>query len=159
MRLILLSLAFGLLLVASVGAKMHGDLGGGLAASAPDDADILALFGRHGFAIARAEPNTDPAWITGKQGDCTIDIASISPRGWHRTVVDWRASGRTLHYAVDGGLFDRQPILKPTMVHYLNRLKRYAGLDAPAVKVRAIVLAPECPVDAIPTAELAALSE
>lgn len=158
MRLILLSLFFALLLGVSLGAKVHGNLGGGLAATDPDDADILALFSRHDFSITRAEPNTDPVWITGRQGDCTIDIASVSPRGWHRTVVDWRASGGMLRFAAEGGLFDRQPVLRPTMVHYFNRLKRYAGMDAPAVKVRAIVVAPECPAEVIPMAELAGLS-
>jgi hypothetical protein len=156
---ILLSLSFVLLLAASLGVKVHGNLGGGMTASDPDDTDILALFSRHGFAITRAEPNTDPVWITGKQGDCTIDIASISPRGWHRAVVDWRASGRTLHYAAAGDLFDRQPILKPTAIHYLNRLKRYAGIDAAAVKIRAIVIAPECPANIIAPSEFSALSE
>lgn len=159
MRLILLSVFFVLLLVASLGAKVHTSFGHGLAATDPDDADIVALLSRHGFAITRAQPGTDPVWITGRQGDCAIDIASVSPRGWHRTAVDWRASGGTLRYAAEGGLFDRQPILRPTMIHYLNRLKRYAGMDAPAVKVRAIIIAPGCPPDAVPMAELATLSE
>lgn len=159
MRLILLSLGFTLLLVASLGAKVNSKVGGGLAATAPDDADILALFKRHGFSVTHAEPNTDPVWITGTLAQCRVDIASVSPRGWHRTVVEWHASGQTLHYAVDGGLFDQQPILKPTAIHYLNRLKRYAGLNAPAVKVRAIVIAPECPADILPPEELVALSQ
>lgn len=159
MRLILLSLGFMLLMVASLGAKINGKMGGGLAATDPDDADILALFKRHGFAVTRAEPNTDPVWITGELAQCRVDIASISPRGWHRTVVEWHASGKTLHYAVDGQLLDQQPVLKPTAMHYLNRLKRYAGLDAPAVKVRAVVIAPECPADILPSVELTALSE
>ncbi|HWK64579.1 MAG TPA: hypothetical protein VNS34_06540 [Rhizobiaceae bacterium] len=159
MRLILLSLFFALLLGASFGAKVHANFGRGLAASDPDDADILALLSRHGFTITRAPPGTDPVWLTGRKGDCAIDIASVSPRGWHRTAVDWRASGGTLRYAAEGGLFDQQPILGPTLIHYLNRLKRYAGIDAPAVKVRAIIIAPECPADAVLMTELAALSE
>lgn len=159
MRLILLSLGFTLLLVASLGAKINSKMGGGLAATDPDDADILALFKRHGFAVTRAEANTDPVWITGTLAQCRVDIASISPRGWHRTVVKWHASGKTLHYTFDGGLFAEQPVLKPTAIHYLNRLKRYAGLNAPAVKVRAVVIARECPADILPTAELVALSQ
>lgn len=159
MRLTLLSLGFGLLLVASLGAKVHGKVGGGLAATDPDDGDILALFARHGFATRLAERNTDPVWVTGTLGDCSIDIASISPRGWHRAVVDWRAQGQTLQYAADGELLDRQPILMPVATHYINRLKRYVGMEAPAVKVRAVITAPACPAGIIPAAELAALSD
>jgi len=154
-----LSLAFGLLLAASIAIKVYANVGSGKLAMYPDDEDITALLSKHGFATDRADPNTDPGWIYGVREGCRVQIANVSPQGWHRSIVEWEATGKILEYSANGRLHDRQPILKPMLVHYLHRLERYAGIDAPAVKVRAIIVAPECPSDVIAPAELAALSD
>lgn len=159
MHRVTLSAALALLLTASLVIKVYGYAGAGTAAIYLDDEDIVALMRKHGFEIDRAPPNTDPVWVHGARNDCKIDIANVSPQGWHRSIVEWHAAGKTLEYSVGGKLHERQPILEPMIIHYYRRLERYVGVDAPAVKVRAIVVAPECPMDVIPVSELAALSE
>lgn len=158
MRRLTLNLAFGVLLAVSIMFKVSGGVAGSVDAMYPDDRAITALLVKEGFRTHNAAPNTDPLWIFGVRGNCRVQIASVSPQGWHRSVVEWQAAGQTLLYSSSGALHHRQPILGPLMVHYLNRLKRYMGFDAPAVPVRAIIIAPECPADAISPDELAALS-
>ena len=158
MRRLALSLVFGVLLAVSIMFKVRSDVAGSVDAMYPDDSAITALLVKEGFRTHHAAPNTDPVWVYGVRGNCRVQIASVSPQGWHRSVVEWQAAGQTLLYSVGGALHDRQPILGPLTIHYFNRLKRYLGFDAPAVPIRAIIMAPECPADAIPPDELAALS-
>lgn len=159
MNRLTLSLALGLLLAASLVIKVYGRAGADAAADSPGDDDIVALLHKHGFEIQQAPPDTDPAWLHGSRDGCRIDIADVSPQGWHRSIVEWHAAGKTLEYSAMGKLHDRQPILMPMMAHYLARLERYVGIEAPGVKVRAIVVEPECPPGVISAAELAALSD
>lgn len=159
MRRLTLSLGFGLLLATSLVFKVYGNAGSDGPAVAPGEDDILALLQKHGFATETAPPDTDPVWVHGTRGDCRIDIANVSPQGWHRSIVEWHASGKTLQVSALGKLYDRQPILQPMIVHYFHRLQRYLGIDAPAVKIRAIVVAPGCAASTISSPELAALSD
>ncbi|MFU0507158.1 hypothetical protein ACLKMW_21565 [Pseudaminobacter sp. NGMCC 1.201702] len=123
------------------------------------DQDIVILLQKHGFKTHRAAAETDPAWVHGVTDGCQIDIAGVSPQGWHRAVVDWYAAGKHLRYSALGELHYEQPILTPMLTHYLARLQRYAGINAKEVKIRAIVVAPGCPADVIPSSELSALSD
>lgn len=158
MRRLALSLVFGVLMAVSIVIKVQGDVAGSVDAMYPDDSAITDLLEKEGFQIDRAAPNTDPEWVYGIRRNCRVQIASVSPQGWHRSVVEWQARNQTLLYSAGGALHDRQPILGPLTVHYLNRLKRYLGFAAPAVPIRAIIMAPECAADALPRDELAALS-
>lgn len=159
MRRLTLSVALGLVLAASLVLKVYGHGGSGKVGVDPGDEDIVALLHQHGFRTKRAPPNTDPVWIHGVRGDCRIDIANVSPQGWHRSIVEWHATGKSLQYSAMGTLHDQQPILKPMIVHYFGRLKRYLGIDAPGATVRAIVMTTECPAGVITSPELAALSD
>ena len=159
MHRLTLSVALGLLLAASLVLKVYGHGGSGRAAVDPGEEDIVALLHKNGFETEREPPDRDPVWVHGVRNDCRIDIADISPQGWHRSVVEWHATGKTLEYSVMGTLHDRQPIVRPMIVHYLGRLQRYLGIDAPGVKARAIVVEPGCPPGVISSPELAGLSD
>lgn len=159
MRRLTLSVTLGLLLAASLAIKVYGRAAPSGGMDDVGDQDIVTLLQRHGFKAEKAAADTDPVWVHGVRDGCQIDIADVSPQGWHRAIVDWYAAGKELRYSALGELHDEQPILKPMMTHYLARLQRYAGIGAPDVKVRAIVVAPGCPADVVPPAELAALSE
>jgi hypothetical protein len=152
------SLAFGLLLVISIAIKVYAGAGARAALVYPDDDDIAALLSENGFTTSKAAPNTDPVWTYGVRDDCRLQIASVSPQGWHRSTVEWEAGDRILLYSVSGRLYRSQPTLKPLMIHYLRRLQRYVGFDAPPVRVRAIIIARECTADAIASFNLAVLS-
>jgi hypothetical protein len=154
-----LSLGFALLLVLSIAIKVHGGAGGRLAAIYPGDEDIAALLHKNGFATHKADPNTDPTWTYGVRDHCKIEIADVSPQGWHRSAVEWQAAGQVVLYSAQGKLYNQQPILRPMITHYLRRLERYVGINAPQIRVRAIVIGPECSTDAIAPTELEALSQ
>ena len=144
------------LLVASISIKILSY--GAHSSTYPGDDDIASLLQKNGFETHKADANTDPAWTYGVRKDCRLQIANVSPQGWHRSVIEWEAVGQTLLYSADGRLYGSQPIIKPMTIHYLRRLERYMGIDAPPVRVRAINIAPECPSNAIASTELASLS-
>ncbi|TPN85041.1 hypothetical protein FJ987_16025 [Mesorhizobium sp. CU2] len=154
-----LSLAFGLLLVLSVTLKV---LGGGIGQSVteahPANEDIAALLRNNGFAFSLSEPNTDPQWFYGTKGTCQLQIADVSPQGWHRSALDWQAKGRLLLYSVEGKLYEHQPILMPMVHHYFGRAMRYMGIQIRPVMARAIIIGPQCPALPIATVELEGLS-
>jgi hypothetical protein len=152
------SLAFGLLLMISIAIKVYAGAGTKAASVHADDEDIAALLSANGFKTSRAAPNTDPVWTYGVSDDCRLQIASVSPQGWHRSTVEWEAAGRNVLYSASGRLYRRQPTLKPLMVHYFRRLQRYVGFNTPPVRVRAIVIGRECAADALASLNLAALS-
>jgi hypothetical protein len=154
---LMLSLVFGVLLALSLGFKFHAGLDQSAALPA-DDGDIVALLDRNGFAVTRAPPNTDPQWVYGVRGDCSLQIADISLQGWHRSTLEWASGGRPLMYSVEGKLYAQQPILRPMVLHYLRRGERYMGMRAAPVRARAIIIDRGCPADPIAPAELEALS-
>jgi hypothetical protein len=152
------SLAFGLLLVISIAIKVYAGIGTSAGLVDPDDEDIAALLSENGFTTREAAANTDPVWIYGVKDHCRLQIASVSPQGWHRSTVEWEAAGRIVLYSASGRLYRRQPTLRPLMVHYLRRLQRYVGVDAPPVRVRAIIVGRECAADDVVSLDLEALS-
>ena len=154
-----LSLVFAVLLALSIAIKVHGGVGQNLPSPiAETNDDIDALLARNGFATNLAPPNTDPAWVNGVKGNCKLQIANVSLQGWHRTALEWAAAGRPIQYSVGGELYAEQPILKPMIVHYFNRLQRYLGISAPLVRARAILIDSGCPPDPISPADLRSLS-
>jgi hypothetical protein len=155
---LMLNLGFGLLLVLSIAIKVYSSIGESMSAPYTGDQDIVALLRKNGFATHRAAPNTDPIWTYGVRDDCRLQIADVSPQGWHRSTVEWQAAGQVLLYSAEGKVSGRQPILKPMMTHYLHRLERYVGIDAPPVPVRAIIIGPECSPDMIASMRLEVLS-
>jgi hypothetical protein len=154
-----LSLAFALLLAVSLGLKAQLGSATSFTAQYPDSADIETLLAKHEFTVTLPDPNTDPQWVTGDRGTCRLQIANVSPQGWHRAAVEWKAGDNPILYAAGVALHDRQPIVKPLVRHYLRRFERYAGIDAPPLKVRAIIRSGDCPDSLIEPAELAALSD
>jgi hypothetical protein len=158
MHRLITSLGFGALLVVSVAVKMQGAASADRSMKPSAGDDIAVLLSRNGFAVRRAEPNTDPSWVYGTKGQCQVQVAEISPQGWHRSALDWHATGRVLLYSVAGKLYAQQPILRPMATDYLRRLQRYVGLDEPPVKARAVIIDDSCPADPIPLRELEALS-
>lgn len=154
-----LSIVLALVAVVSLGLKVNADGRAGVNTMYPGQNDIVGLLEHNGFAVQPSAPNADPQWITGTRDGCRVQIANVSPQGWHRNIVEWAARDRTLVYSASGALEPRQPLVGPMAHHYLNRLKRYAGIDAPAVRVRAVLLDKGCMPGAIPDQELAALSD
>jgi hypothetical protein len=153
-----LSLAFALLLAVSLGLKVQLGSATSFTAQYPDSADIEALLSKHEFAVTLPAADTDPQWVTGESGNCRLQIANVSPQGWHRSAVAWKAAGDHVLYAAGAALHEEQPIVRPLLRFYLRRFERYAGMEPPPLKVRAIIRSRDCPDSLISPAELAALS-
>lgn len=140
------SIALAVLLAVSLSIKFKAGAGGGPMPAA-DDADIGAIMSRRGFAVTPPAPATDPRWYEAGREDCRIGIARISPQGWHRSAVEWKAqtTGGTAFYLTEQGFSDRQAVLRSTLAHYWRRFQRYLGMAAPPPRVLAVVLSPDCP--------------
>jgi hypothetical protein len=151
-------LGLGLLLATSIAIKVYTGTSASLTGADAGDEDIVALLQRSGFATRIAAPNTDPMWIYGVKSQCKLQIASVSPQGWHSSTVEWEAVGRLLLYSATGRVYRQLPTLKLTTLYYLRRLERYLGMEVSPLRVRAIVIGPACPTDAIAASDLAALS-
>ena len=139
---------FALLAIVSLTLKLlpvHGP-------STPDVDEVQQIadtLTRTQFQIRMPEPATDPAWVSGVHGDCVVQVASVSPHGWHRDVVDWHAGADPLVYAFGGRLYDRQPLARTMMAYYLAKFGRYVGLSQPAVRVLAAIRSPACQEEAV----------
>ena len=154
-----LSLAFALLLAVSLGLKVQLGSATSFTAQYPEGEDIAALMTKHAFAVTFPEPDTGPQWFTGVRDGCVMQIANVSPQGWHRAAVEWKAGDNPVVYSAGTTLHDQQPIAGPLMRHYLRRFERYAGIDSPPLKVRAIIRTGDCPDSFIAPSELASLSD
>lgn len=153
-----LSVVLALVAIGSLALKVNADNRASDSTMYPDSDDIVAVLERNHFSIEMAPENTDPQWVTGTRDECRVRIANVSPQGWHRNIVDWAAQNRTLIYSAGGALEPQQPLIGPMVHHYLNRLKRYMGIEAPAIRVRAIVIDQGCESAPIPPDELVILS-
>lgn len=147
-----------LLLAASLGIKVHLGAATRFADQYPGYADIIAMLAKNQFAVSGPDAGTDPAWLTGIRDGCRVDVANVSPQGWHRAAVEWKAGGATIRYSAAGIVREHQPILGPMLRHYLSRMQRYLGFDAPAPRIRAIIIGRDCPSDRTLLNDLAALS-
>ena len=154
-----LSLAFAVLLAVSLGLKVQLGSATSFAAQYPDSDDIAALMANHAFAVTPPEPDTDPQWFTGVRDGCVVQIGNVSPQGWHRAAVEWKAGNNPVVYSAGSTLHDQQPIAGPLMRYYLRRFERYAGINSPPLKVRAIIRSGDCPDSFIAPSELAGLSD
>ncbi|RVD59175.1 hypothetical protein EN828_11975 [Mesorhizobium sp. M2D.F.Ca.ET.185.01.1.1] len=154
-----LRLTVGLFVTLSVSLKV---LGGGIGQSAtadhPANEDIAALLRANGFAFTLSAPNTDPQWFYATKERCQLQIADVSPQGWHQSMLDWQARGRVLLYSVEGKLYEHQPVLVPMMHHYIGRALRYTGIKTRPVVARAIIIGPRCSLLPIAAADLERLS-
>lgn len=143
------SIAFGVLMLASLAAK--SSILAPLNVVEPEiqsDA-IVRLLNERGFAVTFSEAGVYPAWTLGERGTCRIGIAEVSPQGWYRAVIGEQAGGQRLNYAFAGQFYDEQPVARTKIEDYRRRLLRYFRPATPPTRVRAVVIAPACPDDVI----------
>jgi hypothetical protein len=140
------SFALALLLATSLAIKSYVSMSGRVLAAQPDDSDIAAMLAANGFEMTVPMPATDPAWFLGETGDCRIYIAGISPQGWHRAAVEWKAQSVNgqVSYLTENEMTGQQPVLRTTLIHYWRRLQRNVGIDAAPLRLRAIVASGDC---------------
>jgi hypothetical protein len=148
---LLSSLAFGLLLAASLGLKLSQQARPETVETLRQD-EVLAFLHHHGFAVSMSDPSESPVWTIGTKSDCRVQITDLAPQGWHRAAVARHAGGQRVVYIYGGRTYAEQPVLQTTLDHYRRRLERYLGMPARPPAIRAMVLSQGCP-DALPDAQ------
>lgn len=146
----------GLMLAASLALKLTSDMDRAMAAASVRPGEAAALLERHGFQVSEGNPDSDLIWVSGIARGCRVLIASVSPRGWHRSVVTQVAAGNQLFYAFGGKLYPEQPIVWTRAHYYWSKLCHYLRLSVPRRPVLAVVASPIC--ETVPLDDLAKLS-
>ncbi|MEQ1955525.1 hypothetical protein [Mesorhizobium sp. CN2-181] len=153
-----LSLALLLLLVVSLAGKSINFARDG-EIDADDSAAITAYLEARGLAVQPLDLASAPLWIVGTRGDCRMRVTDVAPEGWSRTIIAEQTAGENLTYAFAGAFFAEQPAFRTQLEKYRRRLVRYAGFQAPELKIRAIAVAPACPPDLVRPEDAALLSQ
>ena len=141
MRLSTASLAFAVLLAASLAGKSFGlqETSG----AGPDDDRAVSYLQERGLTVHSADRYAS-IWTVATRGACRVRVATVSPQGWSRAIVAEQTVGEHLMYAFDGQLYAQQPVMRTMLENYRRRLVRYFGYRAPNLEVRAIAISPAC---------------
>jgi hypothetical protein len=145
----------GVILALSLGFKASGQISG-TEAPADGNADVLAFLQTHGFVVDEIHP--DSLWISAAAGDCTLQIATVSPLGWERDVIVESAGTAKLSYVFAGQTYAEQPVLQTALTHYWQRLRGYVRLPSHQYRVRAVIAGDRCPPAMLKPESLADLS-
>jgi hypothetical protein len=152
----IVSLAFGAVLVASVGLKIPGLMRVSEGETHEILPGIAKVLEAHRFQVSQYQPDNDLAWVTGANDGCNLRVTAVAPQGWHRALVAQMASGSRLYYVFDGAIYQEQPILRTRAYHYWRKFARYFGLEPQERSVLAVLMSPSC--ESGPLAQVAQLS-
>lgn len=156
MRPTLLRALLVLLLTASLSVKVLGSVTSGDDPPSDVPQSIHGYLEQHGFALSQ-QPSMDGPALIAISGLCRIEIANVSPHGWHKSAMEQEAGQRTLVYFYGGAVYDQQPVMLTKLGYYWHKLMHYF-VTSTAPSVRAAIIAPECPKDAANLDTLAQLS-
>jgi hypothetical protein len=156
MRLLTASLAFAILLSASLAGKGFGLKETGRAS--PDDDRAVLYLEERGLTVNSAAHYATSIWTVATRGACRVRIATVSPEGWSRAIVE-QTAGEHLTYAFDGRLYAEQPVMRTMLENYRRRLLRYFGNRPPDLQIRAISISQGCPPDLLRSEDALRLSQ
>lgn len=152
----IVSIAFGVVLVASIGLKVPGLM----KVSDGETHDVLPGVAKaleeNGFQVSQYRPDNDLAWVVGANDGCSLRVTAVAPQGWHRALVAQMANGSRLYYFFDGAVYREQPILRTRAYHYWRKFARYLGIEPQERSVLAVLMSPSC--ESVPLAQVAELS-
>ena len=149
------SLIFAIALVASLALKLPGIATQSTTSDVGVPTEVARVLEQRNFQVSRLAPDDDLAAISGISGTCRVTIASVSPQGWHRSLIAQMAAGGQLSYLFDGGIYAEQPVFKTKLSYYWTRLNRYFGRTVRPHPVLAVIAGPACV--SVPLQPLAAL--
>ena len=139
-----LSVAAGILLVASVALKVPISLQDVATTSSLSPKAIADVFDQRGYVITGSSGGGTPTWISARRDACDVTVIEVSPDGWHRSIMETGAGDRELHYAFSGQIYSEQPVMLTRLSHHWNRAKRYLGLRPIHRPVLAILALHSC---------------
>lgn len=142
MRQLLLKAIFAGVLTLSLALKVLGNTAEEETATEDIPAIIEQYLEQRGFTLSWQVTVNGSALVATNDG-CSIEIANVSPHGWHRSAMAQHASGRQLIYLYDGSVYDDQPVALTKFGYYWHKLIRYFMASSAPV-VRAVITTPEC---------------
>ena len=157
MRLSTASLAFAVLLAASLAGKAFGLKE--TSRAGPDEDRAVSYLEERGLTVDFVDRYAASIWTVATRGACQVRIATVSPEGWSRAIVAEQTVGEHLVYVFDGQLYAEQPVMRTMLENYLRRLVRYFGYPAPDLQIRAIAVSPACPPDLLRSEDALQLSQ
>jgi hypothetical protein len=156
MRPALLRALLVVLLTGSLSVKVLGSVSSGDDPPSDVPQSIHTYLEQRGFALSQ-QPSMDGPALVAISGLCRIEIANVSPHGWHRSAMEQEAGQRTLVYFYGGVVYDQQPLALTKLGYYWHKLMHYFT-PSTLPSVRAAIIAPECPSGAASLDTLAQLS-
>jgi hypothetical protein len=152
-------LLFGGLLLATIGLKISGALGSGVAH--PDDvvrAQLHDFLSHHGF-VAQPTEIVNPVAVAGQSGSCQLLLINVAPQGWHRDMPGRYATATDQSFFVfRAQRYQQQPIWLTRADYYWRLPARTVGLQTPLDLVLGVVASAACDVNKLPWNELVHLS-
>lgn len=98
-----------------------------------------------GFERDVALPESQPRLLSVSRGDCRLLIAQVSPRGWHRDLMERLTKpGETRHFVFRNVIGSEQDVLATSLSFYRMRLLRYAGINAAEEPVWGVISSAGC---------------
>ncbi len=145
MRLMTASIAFPMLLAASLGGK-------GLSlkqtnSPPPGDDGVISYLEERGLTVHSTDARSTTIWTSATSGACQVRFTTVAPEGWSQTIVAEQTKGTDDHltYAYDGRFYAQQPVLRTRFENYRRRVVRYFGFVEPDLQIRAIAVSSACP--------------
>ncbi|EHK54107.1 hypothetical protein [Allomesorhizobium alhagi] len=142
-RLVELCLFAGL--AVSVGIKVAP--GGASGIQVAWDVQTAAAFENRGFSIDGIVPDRDPPMLSVHKSGCDMQIAEVSPLGWHRDLLaNIVRPDEHLLFVYQGAVFETQPVWRTSTGYHWNRLRSYFGYSDENGIVLGIIASHNCKV-------------
>lgn len=90
----------------------------------PSAPALFSALSADGFTLTEAAGLEGPAWVAAR-GGCHIEVATISPLGWHQSAMSVRAGAQALAYVYAGQIYQEQPVLLSKLGYYWHKLTNY----------------------------------
>jgi hypothetical protein len=156
-RQLLLKTIFAGVFTLSLALKVFGNTAQVQTATEDMPAIIGQYMEQHGFTLTQQRTVSGSALVA-TSGPCRIEIADVSPHGWHRSAMAQHASGRQLAYLYDGSVYADQPVALSKFGFYWHKLIRYF-MPSSTPAVLAVITSPECSSEAANLDRLALLAK
>jgi hypothetical protein len=156
-RQLLLKVIFAGVLTLSLALKVFGHTAEEQTATEDIPAAIEQYLQQRGFTLSR-QVTVNGSALVATNGPCRVEIANVSPHGWHRSAMAQHASGRQLAYLYDGSIYADQPVALTKFDFYWHKFIRYfMASSTPAV--RAVITASECSSETVSLDTMAQLAK
>jgi hypothetical protein len=104
-----------------------------------------------GFFLTQGDGLEGVNWVAWKD-DCRVELAVLSPLGWHQSAMAARSPEQALAYIYKGEIFEAQPVTRTKLDYYWHKVANYFG-SFPQAPVFSVALSDTCPMNMEQVAE------